>query len=70
MKLKFKEKFIFLIFSVIALSLAISSCGSRPKYQSVTTSASKQSVIKTAKSMLGVNYRYGGTSPNKGFDCS
>jgi len=70
MKPKFKEKFIFLTFGVIALSLAISSCGSRPKYQSVTTSASKQSVIKTAKSMLGVNYRYGGTSPNKGFDCS
>ena len=70
MKPIFEEKFIFRIFGVIALSLAISSCGSSPKYQSSKASASKQSVIKTAKRMLGVKYRYGGTSPYKGFDCS
>ena len=51
----------------MAISLVLSGCGSSPKYKG---SSSKQSVIKTAKKMLGVKYRYGGTSPGRGFDCS
>ena len=55
------------IFALITLSLSLSGCGSSPKY---TGSKSKQSVVAAAKRMLGVKYRYGGTSPNRGFDCS
>lgn len=30
----------------------------------------RQYVVRTAQSMIGKPYRYGGTSPSKGFDCS
>lgn len=55
---------------ICAVLLAFSGCSSSSKYKYRNTSASKQTVIKTAKQMLGVKYRYGGTSPNRGFDCS
>lgn len=58
------------VFAIMAFSLIVSSCGSNPIYQHGKSSASKQAVIKTAKNMLGVKYRYGGTSPSRGFDCS
>lgn len=64
------KKFIFRMLGVLAVSLTISACGSSPKYHGKKSSANKQSVIKTAKRMLGVKYRYGGSSPHKGFDCS
>lgn len=57
-------------FIIITLSVLISACGSSPKYYSAKSSANKQTVVKTAKKMLGVKYRYGGTSPGRGFDCS
>ncbi|MCW8899663.1 MAG: C40 family peptidase [Gammaproteobacteria bacterium] len=58
------------ITGVIAFGLALSGCGSSPKYQQSNVPASKQAIIKTAKNMLGVKYRYGGANPNRGFDCS
>lgn len=58
------------IFAIMALSLILSACGSNPKYKSSRSAANTQTVIKTAKKMLGVKYRYGGTSPGRGFDCS
>lgn len=59
------------IILLIAVSMVISACGSSPQYRSNNSSSpSKQSIIKTAKNMLGVKYRYGGASPSKGFDCS
>lgn len=56
--------------AIIVFSLVVSGCGSSPKYNNSKASLTKQTVITTAKSMLGVKYRYGGTSPNRGFDCS
>lgn len=70
MKSKSQKIKISAIFAIMAFSLILSGCGSSPKYQRSKTSASKQAVIKTAKNMLGVKYRYGGTSPSRGFDCS
>lgn len=60
----------FWMLGILALALTITACGSNAKYHGHKTSADKQSVIKTAKRMLGVKYRYGGSSPHKGFDCS
>jgi len=58
---------LFPIIVLITLSMAISACGSSPKYSS---NKDKKAVINAAKKMLGVRYHYGGTSPAKGFDCS
>lgn len=35
-----------------------------------TTGAERQKVMKVARDLLGTPYRYGGTTPRKGFDCS
>ncbi|MCK4841402.1 MAG: C40 family peptidase [Methylococcales bacterium] len=49
----------------------ITACSSTPKadidYKKL---ASGTPILKTAKSQLGVLYRYGGRSPATGFDCS
>jgi len=58
------------LFLFLTFSLFISGCGSSPKYSSNKSTSSKHAVIKMAKKMLGVKYRYGGTSPGQGFDCS
>lgn len=70
MKPIFRKIKISSILAIITFSLVLSGCGSSPKYKRGKTKASNQIVIKTAKKMLGVKYRYGGTSPNRGFDCS
>jgi len=65
----YKAKLTSLI-AIMSFSLVLSGCGGSPKYQHGKTTASKQAVVKTAKKMLGVKYRYGGTNPSRGFDCS
>lgn len=64
------SKKILATLSLIASSLILSACGSNPKQDALIVSEDKKAVIQTAKKMLGVKYRYGGTSPNHGFDCS
>lgn len=54
----------------LAFSLLVSGCSSNLKYRSNKSDSSRYAVIKVAKKMLGVKYRYGGTSPRQGFDCS
>ncbi|MFK5914887.1 MAG: C40 family peptidase [Woeseiaceae bacterium] len=58
------------IISVLLLTALISSCGSQPKYNHKKASAKKSAVVSIAKKMLGVKYKYGGSSPKQGFDCS
>jgi cell wall-associated NlpC family hydrolase len=69
MKAIFKKIKIYNILAIMAFSLVLSGCGSSP-YRSSKAAESKQAIIQTAQNLLGVKYRYGGTSPSQGFDCS
>lgn len=61
---------IFGLLAITVFALVLSGCGSSPKYKREKISTNQQTIIQTAKKMLGVKYRYGGTSPSRGFDCS
>lgn len=67
--------------TIILCVLLVSACGSTPqRHEPVSKQAhtSKQSskaaertkIVKTALSQVGRPYRYGGTTPHTGFDCS
>jgi len=43
---------------------------SKSELHTAKTSAVAQGLIKEADKLIGVRYRYGGTSPSRGFDCS
>lgn len=70
MKTILQKSSISSLITIVAFALFLSGCGSSSKYERGKASAGKQAVIKMAKKMLGVKYRYGGTHPNRGFDCS
>ncbi len=55
--------------TILLLSMLLGACGSKP-YRPTSQSLERQEVIEAARSMLGVPYRYGGSSPSHGFDCS
>ncbi len=55
---------------IFASAAFFSGCSSSGHYRSNKASSNKYTVVNTAKKMLGVKYRYGGTSPQRGFDCS
>lgn len=76
------NKRLLLIFSIVATSLGLYACSSSPERvvkdtQSQASQKSPQSsstkgdnIATMAQSMLGKRYRYGGSSPQQGFDCS
>ena len=57
------------VISILLLSLLLGACGSKP-YRPTSQAGERQEVIEAARNMLGVPYRYGGSSPSRGFDCS
>ncbi len=56
---------IILVFCILLLT----ACGTS-RYKGGKSSGTGYEVVKTAKSQIGKKYRYGGESPQKGFDCS
>lgn len=70
MRNKFKQHRVSGLIAISLISLLFSACGSSPKYGYGNTKSNTKIVLKTAKNMLGIKYRYGGTSPSRGFDCS
>ena len=59
--------------SITAPSIASNTTITSPSIQSVQQSTATPplpTIVTVATSLLGVRYRYGGVSPEKGFDCS
>ncbi len=56
----------------LLLSLGLSACGTlrSPTNTATTTTTEKMAVIDVARQQLGTAYKYGGSSPRSGFDCS
>ncbi len=54
----------------IALCLGLSACAGAGSRLSRSQASRGRAVLNTAKSQIGARYRYGGSSPKKGFDCS
>ena len=56
---------------------SLAACSSGPQKRSYKPSsatgssrATSENIVRVAESMIGSPYRYGGVSPNRGFDCS
>ncbi len=58
--------------SISILLLGLGACGSvAPRHHTHQTGPIDTStVIQTARAQLGTDYKYGGESPDEGFDCS
>lgn len=61
----------------VATALLLAGCAAPPLTEAppalprgASSKAMRASVVDTARSMLGTRYRYGGSAPNEGFDCS
>lgn len=52
------------------LWLILTACSTKPYYPDYLPAVNNHTVIKAASSQLGVDYAYGGNSPEQGFDCS
>lgn len=58
-----------LLFGLLSGLTTLSGC-STLRAPPAADAAEKLSVIKTARQLLGIPYRYGGSTPKSGFDCS
>ena len=57
--------------TLIFVASLLSACGSSQTYPVYSRNQpAKNKLVKVAKKYLGVPYRYGGSSPRSGFDCS
>ena len=67
----FKTKYIQLFICALSISIFTWGCASAPN-AGARRSSSKVglSILITAKTQIGNKYRFGGTSPKTGFDCS
>ncbi len=59
----------FNIFLMLILCLFLAACGTK-NVSSKKGSAKGYAISKTAQSQIGKKYTFGGTTPQKGFDCS
>lgn len=63
-------------FSIILLSVLLAACTGRPSAPVITSptshqpSAAAEEVLFAALGLVGTPYRYGGNTPDSGFDCS
>ena len=57
-----------LLIVILSSILLITACSSQPKY--AKSHNKKYKIIQIAKAQIGKPYRYGGSSPRSGFDCS
>lgn len=58
-------------YGLLLLALLLSACSSAKKdFRSTDGHAPAGSVTSYARSLIGVPYKYGGNSPDTGFDCS
>ncbi len=68
-----KKRWLLLPFMLLCLAM-LGGCGSRriffPSQDSAYSGNLGYKVAKTAKGQIGRKYRYGGSSPSTGFDCS
>ncbi len=58
-----------LLFGLLLGLTALSGC-STFRMPPAADAAQKLNVVKTARQLLGIPYRYGGSTPKSGFDCS
>lgn len=54
----------------LTMALGLGACSFKNAYEPPSGSGTGQKIVKTAYSQMGQRYRYGGDSPQKGFDCS
>jgi cell wall-associated NlpC family hydrolase len=59
-----------LLATAVATSLAVGPSGASRADAAVLTTAQFTTVTRVAAEQVGVRYRYGGTTPQTGFDCS
>jgi len=59
-----------ILMALMSVSLVFTGCSQNGYSKRAQTASSKHAIVKRAKKMLGVKYRYGGSSPYSGFDCS